>query len=65
MKTVAHLLVHLAGLRRRRARFYIKTDKMPRAGSTVLAGRILPAGQTLPISDLQTADKHYHVPLNI
>jgi len=47
MKTFARLLVHLAGPRRTRARIYIKADETPWAGSTELACRIWPAGQTL------------------
>ena len=35
-----------------RAEFNVKTDEPPRAGWTQLAGRIWPAGQTLPTPDL-------------
>jgi len=42
MKTITHRSVRF------RAKFNVKTDEPPRAGWTELAGRIWPAGRTLP-----------------
>ena len=48
VKTIAHRSVRF------RAEFNVKNDEPPRAGWTDLAGRIWPAGRTLPTPALTT-----------